>query len=290
MIMFDIFMKTLTVSIVIPVYNEELHLESCLQSIADQTVSPFEVIVVDNNSTDASVEIARRFPFVTLLSESRQGLIATRNTGFAAASGDILARINADAELSSDWVARLQHDFRIWPQAAAVAGVGEVPISDTNTDRRSKIGSLVYLLDCEAYFGVPIMWGANMAMRRSAWEKIKDDAQLDDSLVHEDQDLSLCLAARGLEVRRDSRLLMTTSEISYHYLPKLAEYMRRRWATRRLHEQLGSFDRLTFRGLQPWQCHWRRFATAIPMAIFYISCPLSYPAARRRERLASERV
>ena len=53
----------LTLSIVIPVFNEQRYIKACLDSIAAQTVKPDEVIVVDNNSTDKTVQIAKKYKF-----------------------------------------------------------------------------------------------------------------------------------------------------------------------------------------------------------------------------------
>jgi cellulose synthase/poly-beta-1,6-N-acetylglucosamine synthase-like glycosyltransferase len=58
----------MNVSIVIPVYNEADALAACLEAIAEQTIAPLEVIVVDNNSTDTSAAIAQGFDFVRLVS------------------------------------------------------------------------------------------------------------------------------------------------------------------------------------------------------------------------------
>ncbi|HEY5667999.1 MAG TPA: glycosyltransferase family A protein, partial [Candidatus Saccharimonadales bacterium] len=97
-----------SVSIVIPAYNEERHLRACLQAIAKQTIQPLEVIVVDNNSTDRTAQVAREFPFVRVVSEHRQGRVFARNAGFGAAKGEILGRIDADIILPSTWVEHLQ--------------------------------------------------------------------------------------------------------------------------------------------------------------------------------------
>src|SRR5688500_17107775 len=95
--------KKLRASVVIPVYNEADSLDLCLSAIAAQTTQPFEVIVVDNNSTDTTAEIAASYPFVRLVYESRQGVVHARNTGFNLAQGDIIARIDADTVIESGW-------------------------------------------------------------------------------------------------------------------------------------------------------------------------------------------
>src|SRR4051812_42172740 len=101
----------MNVSIVIPVYNEADQLAACLQAIARQTVRPLEVIVVDNNSTDGTAAIAKRFPFVRLLTEKKQGVVHARNTGFKATRGGIIGRIDADTILPPTWVAQVQTIF-----------------------------------------------------------------------------------------------------------------------------------------------------------------------------------
>ena len=56
-------MSALTLTIVIPAYNEAANLSSCLDTIASQSIMPGQVIVVDNNSTDQTAEIAERYSF-----------------------------------------------------------------------------------------------------------------------------------------------------------------------------------------------------------------------------------
>src|SRR4051812_30309792 len=99
------------VSIVIPVYNEAAHLGACLEAISRQTVQPHEVIVVDNNSTDASVVVAQGFDFVRLVHESKQGVIHARTNGVDAVTGDIIARIDADTIVDPTWVASIKKLF-----------------------------------------------------------------------------------------------------------------------------------------------------------------------------------
>src|SRR5690349_12508105 len=99
------------VSIVIPAYNEEFHLRSCLQAIADQSQPVHEVIVVDNNSSDQTAKVAATYPFVKVIHEPRQGRVFARNAGFNAATGDVVGRIDADIILPVDWVAHVQHFY-----------------------------------------------------------------------------------------------------------------------------------------------------------------------------------
>ena len=88
------------ISIIIPVYNGERYLEECLQSVADQTFGDFEVLVVNDGSTDSSKEIARRFaekdPRFQLIDIKNSGVSKARNTGIDKATGRYLTFVDSD--------------------------------------------------------------------------------------------------------------------------------------------------------------------------------------------------
>src|SRR5436190_15022830 len=99
--------KPLTLAIVIPAYNEEDYLSACLDSVNNQSVVPSEVIVVDNNSSDKTAQIAKSYSFVRLVTEEKQGVFWAAQTGFKAAGSDIIGRIDADTILAQDWVEKV---------------------------------------------------------------------------------------------------------------------------------------------------------------------------------------
>ena len=84
------------VSVVTPVYNGEAFLRETLDSIFAQDYEPFEVIVVDDGSSDGSGAIARSYPTVRYIRQENQGPAAARNAGIAAARGEFLAFVDAD--------------------------------------------------------------------------------------------------------------------------------------------------------------------------------------------------
>jgi glycosyltransferase involved in cell wall biosynthesis len=194
----------LRVSLIIPAYNEESHLALCLDAVAAQTVRPFEVIVVDNNSTDATAAIARRYPFVRLVREARRGVVYARDAGFDAARGDIIGRIDVDSVLPPDWTATVQHLF-----------------ADTSLDAVS--GTVTYYdMPWRGFFGwcnllfrgylarrmagQLFLYGSNMAIRRQAWQAVRGEL-CHQRAQHEDFDLAAHLAQAGsFTVRYDARL------------------------------------------------------------------------------------
>ena len=196
------------VSIVIPVYNEAPLLGACLEAIAAQTVAPYEVIVVDNNSTDGSAAIADSFDFVTLLRETKQGVLHARTRGFDAAGGDIIARIDADSLLAANWVAMARTVFAD-PAVDAVSGlamyynVAAASVFDTidlffRRRLSRQLKDRVFL------------WGANMALRRDAWQLVRP-ALCKRGGIHEDFDIAIHLQELGGQVVFEERLIAQVS-------------------------------------------------------------------------------
>ena len=100
------------VSVVIPVYNGSATIGDTLRSLQAQSGAPaFEVIVVDNGSTDATREVVSRFD-VTLLDEVTRGPAAARNRGLRDARADIVAHCDADTVLTRRWLSELVEPLR----------------------------------------------------------------------------------------------------------------------------------------------------------------------------------
>jgi len=214
----------LKLSLIIPVYNEERHMKACLDAVAAQTLMPDEVIVVDNNCTDDTISIAKRYAFVKVVTESKQGRAYARSTGFNHAKGDILGRIDADSRIDSGWVEHVVGKFASDQSLAGITGLGLTAVLPGVNFIKTKLMSKSYYWYVHAGFNTVTMWGANMAIRNTAWEKVKNDVILDDEMVHEDQDLSLWLAAEGYNIEQDNAMLITTNGQSYRYLPKMLRY------------------------------------------------------------------
>lgn len=87
----------MTISVVIPSFGQAQYLEQCIQSVLSQTRPADEVIVVDDGSTDGSLEIARKYePRVKVIAQVNKGLASARNTGIMNTTGDYIFFLDAD--------------------------------------------------------------------------------------------------------------------------------------------------------------------------------------------------
>lgn len=95
-------MSTPSVSVLLPVYNAVRFLDGCLQSLAEQTLDDFEIVAVDDGSTDGSAEILdqwrRREPRLRVLTQAHGGLITALNHGLGVCRAELVARMDADDE------------------------------------------------------------------------------------------------------------------------------------------------------------------------------------------------
>ena len=97
-------------SVITPTLNEERHVGALLSDVASQTRKPDEVLVVDAGSTDATVSVVRRFPFVKVLAGTPP-VACGRNLGGRSATGDVLIFLDADVRLPGDFFESFLEDF-----------------------------------------------------------------------------------------------------------------------------------------------------------------------------------
>ncbi len=103
-------MAQYSVSIIIPAFNEERYIDECLKAITNQhyndLISQVEIVVVDNESTDATTQIASNYDSVKIISSSAKYVGGVRNDGVKITSGEILIFLDSDCVVDKDWVVR----------------------------------------------------------------------------------------------------------------------------------------------------------------------------------------
>ena len=118
-------MSNFLISFVVPAYNEEALIASCLVAIQAEiarTGCPAEIVVVDNNSTDGTRRIASSIPGVVIVDEPQRGLVQARRAGCLAAKGELIANIDADTMLTEGWLRRALEEFSRSPDLVALSG------------------------------------------------------------------------------------------------------------------------------------------------------------------------
>ncbi len=223
--------------------------------------------MVDNNSTDKTVEIAKSYKFVTLIHEKNQGLIPSRNRGFDAAKGDLLARLDADSVIAPNWVEEALSQMS-QPDVVAITGPGKTYVLSNLIPWHSAFWSRLYFWHMYSVLGFQVLWGPNMVIAKDMWQKVKGQASTDDTEVHEDQDLSILIRAAGHSVKYDKNLVITTDGERLAYLPKAIEYEGRKHKTIRRHKELGTLE-LAKAGSLNSAVGWLLFMVLLPFGFLY---------------------
>ena len=136
------------VSIIIPVYNVVKYLDKCIESVCAQTEKSIEIILVDDESNDGSIDVCRRWAEkddrIVLIEQKNAGAGAARNTGLRAAKGEYLLFLNNDMEIiTPDFMEKMVSNLQR-PQIGAVgAYLDLIPITWTRMSSSEIRGCLI---------------------------------------------------------------------------------------------------------------------------------------------------
>jgi len=191
-------------SVVVPTYNRAALLLQVLRSLAAQrTEAPFEIIVVDNGSTDGTRQVAAAFPGVRYVRETRPGSSAARNAGIAASRGEVIAFLDDDVVAEPDWLEALRCAYAALPDAWCIGGRVILRLPDSRPRWLDPPSALLaaYLSEQDLGEGtVPVVYpraliSANLSVRREALKQVGGFAQdlgRFGGLLLSGEDLELC--------------------------------------------------------------------------------------------------
>ncbi len=211
------------ISVIVPAYNAKNHIGNCLRALQQQTGvdDEYEVIVVDDGSTDGTGEVARSFG-VRVIVQPHRGPGAARNHGAEEAQGDLLLFTDADCEPATDWISTMVRAF-VRPEVAGAKGA-------YRSRQRSVVARFVQLefedkydhISKSKYIDFVDTYSA--AYRRQVFLA---GGGFDTSFRRtslEDQDFSFRLAATG------HKMIFIPDAIVYHQHPDtLLNYLRRKF-------------------------------------------------------------
>ncbi|WP_127795003.1 glycosyltransferase family 2 protein [Agromyces sp. LHK192] len=250
-----------TVSIVIPAYNEEANIRRCLEAALAQTVAAHEIVVVDNRSTDGTravvEDVQAEHPssgIRIVAQDAEQGITPTRNAGFDAATGEVLGRIDSDSILEPDWVEQVQRAFATGQFVAASGPVGyyDMPMHRLGELADDAVRRVQVKLAGEYVF----LFGSNMAITKEAWLAVRADVCPDrEDLMHEDLDLALHLALKGLRVGYVSSMVANISARRLDSKPRdylyYVERFKRTYEAHGIHDLRPLAPMITLLGIYP---------------------------------------
>lgn len=224
----------LSVSVIVPAFNEAVTIETCLRSLAGQTYNRLDVLVVDDGSTDGTAETVTQTitrlggtPHVSLVRKSNGGKASALNTGIGMTSSDVVVCVDADSVLAPDAIERIIEPFED-RAVGAVGGVVKVADSGTLLGRQQAMEYIAGLGLQRAAFAridaVQVLPGAISAFRRDALRCVGGYSS--DTVV-EDFDATVAVQAAGYRAVVHPRAVAHTEAAAT--LSDLLK-QRRRWA------------------------------------------------------------
>jgi glycosyltransferase involved in cell wall biosynthesis len=159
-------------SVIVPFHNNQGQIGPCCESLLNQTLprTAYEILFIDNNSTDDSASIVARYPTIQLLREAKPGSYAARNRGIRTAKGEILAFTDADCVVDREWLRRIEAAAREGADVLLGAYSGcraKFPACALSAYENAKNRYVFASRDETLYYG----YTNNMAVRRTMFDK-----------------------------------------------------------------------------------------------------------------------
>lgn len=260
------------ISVVVPVHNAEATLAGTLDALLACAGADFEVIVVDDGSTDRSLDIARRYACRIERMPENRGPAAARNRGAAAARGAVLFFTDADVLVLPDTLAKVADVLAANPGVAAV--IGSYTIATPSADFVSSFKNLVHHFTHQTSRPeAATFWAACGAVRREAFAAVGGFDERYRRASVEDIELGYRLRGAGYRILLDPTIQVVHCK-RYRFLDLVRSDVLHRavpWTTLMLKERTLRNDLNTTRGN----------AVALVAAYLLLFCLLGAPLAPR---------
>jgi len=198
------------VSVVVPVYNVENYIEKCIESILVQSFKEFELIIVDDGSTDGSGKLAEKYAYdarVKVLHKENGGLSDARNHGILEAHGDYICFVDSDDWVEADYIEHM-YDLAIEHNADVVI----CDIKKNTGDESISQPSELEIVKESGFEAIDNIYSARYMQYVVAWNKlyrrtIFDQFQYTVGLIHEDEAIIGHIYSIADRVVRTNRIL-----------------------------------------------------------------------------------
>lgn len=185
------------VSLYIPCYNAGKFIKKCLDSVINQSYAIDEIIIVDDGSTDKTIDILKNYPVRILTHRKNKGLAAARNTAFKEAKNEFVASLDADCIADIQWLQRLMECF----VSDDIVGVGGM-LKETNISNVADKWRSIHMAQHwgnEIINDPPFLYGNNTAFRKNCIEKVGFYREVLKT-NYEDVDLSMRIYNNGFRL------------------------------------------------------------------------------------------
>ncbi len=201
---------SITVSIVIPAYNAEQYLGETIESVLAQTFDDFELLIIDDGSTDNTAEIVSNYSLkdnrVKLISQENQGVSIARNTGIKIAKGEYIAFLDSDDKwLPNKLAAHIEHFEKTPDLGISFARVEFITFDGKSTNYFSR-SRLSKIAPKHLYYENIIITPSNVVIRRNIFDNI---AGFDSNLSGtEDAELFFRIIYQGWKIEGIDKVLV----------------------------------------------------------------------------------
>ncbi len=217
------------ISIIVPAYNEETTIASTIQSLQNLNYPDYEVIVVDDGSTDQTYQKALQIQDskIKIVQQQNKGKPGALNAGIAKSSGEIILTVDADTTLHKDALTVIAYHFAKNPKIGAIAGNVKIKREHTiiNTLQSAEYATGINLVrKAQSVLGcVLVVPGPIAALKREA---VEEAGGFSGQTFAEDFDITLAILKEGYRVEYEE------AGLAYTDAPKTTEDLvkqRRRW-------------------------------------------------------------
>ncbi|MBI5375971.1 MAG: glycosyltransferase family 2 protein [Candidatus Schekmanbacteria bacterium] len=200
------------ISLYIPCFNASLYIKRCLEGVFNQSINIDEVLIIDDGSTDNTVQIASKFDVKIISHESNKGLAAARNTAIKNSAGDYIASLDSDCVPEKNWIEKLIHEFR----DNKIAGIGGMLVEGYQ-DKPADLWRAVNMPQHwgnELTYNPEFLFGSNNIFRKESLLKVGmydealgnngEDHHISQKLKSMNYALIYTPAARAVHLRQDT--------------------------------------------------------------------------------------
>jgi glycosyltransferase involved in cell wall biosynthesis len=229
------------ISIVIPLYNKEKYVLATLQSVFDQTYQNFEVLVVNDGSTDNGLELVKSIKDsrIQIIEHAKnKGLSAARNTGISMAKGEVISLIDADDTWKSTYLEEIMKLVKSFPKASLFGTCYQEVYSNQNVrdctiliSTKLKNQQFYIANFFESSLGMPVICPSSFSFKKNIFQTIElfnesiDFAEDVDFYIRSNLAFKMAYSYKALvNVKMDIQEQMTSQPLGRKILPNLNSY------------------------------------------------------------------